>query len=66
MEKIACSSTNRLSKATLLAMLDDSVCELLNRSIWEIISFNNQTKVVCVELFTDYGTRIISLTLPEI
>lgn len=75
----ACAtSTTRLTKATLLTMLGPSpspgeqFSSNQSRAFfekienpWEIISFNSETKEVCVSIQSPNGMRTVSVKLPD-
>ncbi len=39
---------------------------LLTNPNWSILSFDPPTRLVCVQLFTPNGTRMLNFTLPEL
>lgn len=78
--KRACQAEHRLSKASFLAMLGDPAVapatvsdstarafyEKLNDVDWVIVSFNSNSREVCIDITTDSGIRRTSNILPTL
>lgn len=76
---MACTTKNRLSKSTLLAMLgpppfgEEEFSSSPTRAFfekivhpWEITSFDPMTKIVCIIIEKPSGEANIAVTLPEL
>jgi hypothetical protein len=69
--KRGCMASERLQKATLLAMLPSDTgvgryIHSLDLSNWEIASFSPYSKEVCVSLINEKGNKTISLIVPQL
>ena len=70
-KKRACQDNDSIPKVTLIAIFPEgSRTQAFFRSLeddaWNIVSYDANTREVCIELITASGNRLISVTLPEI
>lgn len=65
-----CMPPPSISKATVKAMFEDSTTgdflAKLADDQWSIVSFEAETRLVCIDVVTDSGTNHLNLTLPAI
>ena len=66
-----CYSQERISQATVLAMLTEGSkqrewLESIDRESWAITSFDSRTREVCIDVQTDTQVNHVSFTLPYI
>lgn len=63
-----CMPPPNIAKATVKAMFQDSTTgewlDKLADDKWQIVSFDSQTRLVCIEVYVDHGTNHLNLTLP--
>ena len=63
-----CASVQNLSKVTAKAMFEGTrTGDWLNKLTddqWEIVSFESQTRLVCIEVYVNRGINHMNLTLP--
>ena len=66
--KIACQNTQNLPRQTLIGMFSQNqkVLDFLEKSEWEIISYNHVNRQICISVKNKTGTTMISLTAPAL
>ena len=69
MSKNACTKQTRISKNTVVASFEINTdtrdfLDSLSDDQWQITSFDETTRIVCIVLLTNSGMNHISLTLP--
>lgn len=65
--KRACQNLQRLSQSSLLAYIPSSnFLHDVDRSEWQVTSFDPQRREACVTITTDSGIRVVSYTLASI
>jgi hypothetical protein len=63
-----CMPPPTISKATVKAMFRDSTTgewlDKLAENQWKIVSFEPQTRLVCIDVYVNHGVNHMNLTLP--
>jgi len=63
-----CMPPPNVSQGTVRAMFVDTTTgdwlDKMSDDDWQIVSFEPQTRLVCIDVFTEHGTNHVNLTLP--